>query len=94
MPVFDSLLGYNVYFHSNENNEPIHVHVGTTNCSIKIWMLADGGVRLETKGEYGRNIAKFKSKDIKRILLFVSLNREQIINKWMSYFGSGQLKNF
>lgn len=94
MPVFNNLLGYSVYFHSNENNEPIHVHVGSKNCSIKIWILANGGVRLETKGTHGSNIKRFKGNDIKTILYFVNLNREQIINKWMSYFGSGQLKNF
>ena len=38
--------GYSVYFWSNENNEPIHVHVAKgkpTPNATKIWLTKSGG---------------------------------------------------
>ena len=91
MPIYGNYLGYDVFFHSNENNEPIHIHIGRKNCNVKIWILADNRIRLEENGIYGNNILRFKSKEIKLFMAFVSANRNEIINKWINHFESGQL---
>lgn len=45
--------GYKVYFWSNENNEPIHVHVSKgkpTSNGTKIWLTRTGGCILASNG--------------------------------------------
>ncbi|WP_303840091.1 DUF4160 domain-containing protein [Selenomonas ruminantium] len=41
MPTWGEILGYRIYFWSNENNEPVHVHIcqGTpTANATKVWI--------------------------------------------------------
>lgn len=45
--------GYKVYFWSNENNEPIHVHIAKgkpTSNGTKIWLTRTGGCILASNG--------------------------------------------
>ena len=45
--------GYKVYFWSNENNEPIHVHVTNgkpTQNATKIWLTKSGGCIVASNG--------------------------------------------
>ena len=44
--VFLKVIGYKIYFWSNENNEPIHVHISKgklTQNSTKVWLAKAGG---------------------------------------------------
>ena len=46
MPNLFEISGYKIYFCSNENNEPIHVHVSKgrpVKNSTKIWLTKAGG---------------------------------------------------
>ncbi len=53
MPSLFSICGYKVYFWSNENNEPVHVHISKgrpTPHSTKIWITKNGGCILASNG--------------------------------------------
>lgn len=82
MPQVFVILGYIVYFWSNENDEPIHVHVckgSPQKDATKVWITEDGPV-LE------HNKSKIPKKDLKRILAWIAMNDELIIKKWQCHF--------
>ena len=82
MPQVFVILGYIVYFWSNENDEPIHVHVckgSPQKDATKVWITEDGSV-LE------HNKSKIPKKDLKRILAWIAMNDELIIKKWQFHF--------
>lgn len=82
MPQVFVILGYIVYFWSNENDEPIHVHVckgSPQKDATKVWITEDGPV-LE------HNKSKILKKDLKRILAWIAMNDELIIKKWQFHF--------
>ena len=82
MPQVFVILGYIVYFWSNENDEPIHVHVckgSPQKDATKVWITEDGPV-LE------HNKSKIPKKDLKRILAWIEMNDELIIKKWQFHF--------
>ena len=82
MPQVFVILGYIVYFWSNENDEPIHVHVckgSPQKDATKVWITEDGPF-LE------HNKSKIPKKDLKRILAWIAMNDELIIKKWQFHF--------
>ena len=82
MPQVFVILGYIVYFWSNENDEPIHVHVckgSPQKDATKVRITEDGPV-LE------HNKSKIPKKDLKRILAWIAMNDELIIKKWQFHF--------
>lgn len=82
MPQVFVILGYIVYFWSNENDEPIHVHVckgSPQKDATKVWITEDGPV-LE------HNKSKIPKKDLKRMLAWIAMNDELIIKKWQFNF--------
>lgn len=84
MPQVIKLLGYIIYFWSNENGEPVHVHVckGTPQPdATKIWLKKEGP-------EIEHNRSKIPPKDMKVILEWLALNRETIVTMWYDYFSA------
>ena len=82
MPQVFVILGYIVYFWSNENDEPIHVHVckgSPQKDATKVWITEDGPV-LE------HNKSKIPKKDLKRILAWIAMHDELIIKKWQFHY--------
>lgn len=82
MPHIVCILGYSVYFWSNENKEPIHVHVckGTPQeNATKIWVRKDGPV-------VEHNKSRIPQKDLKRILRWIAVNRADIVARWYDTF--------
>lgn len=75
---------FTVYFWSNENEEPIHVHVAEGKPSAhgtKFWLTSTGGVILASNGG---NLAP---KDILRVEKAILLNCDLIIDMWNERFG-------
>ena len=55
LPSLFTVSGYKVYFGSNENGEPIHVHVAKgkpTPNGTKIWLTRTGGCILASNGSH------------------------------------------
>lgn len=84
LPTLFEIYGYRIFFWSNENNEPVHVHVckgQPTANSTKIWLPPESNPVL------ANNNSQIPQKDLNRILKSIAQNREMIIARWYDYFG-------
>ncbi|MBR4151686.1 MAG: DUF4160 domain-containing protein [Selenomonadaceae bacterium] len=84
MPILYELYGYKIFFWSNENNEPVHVHIAKGKQSenaTKIWLPA------ESNPVVAHNKSRIPQKDLKRLLKTIALERNNIIARWYDYFG-------
>jgi len=82
-------LGYCIYFWSNENNEPIHVHISKghqTENSTKFWITRDDIESVHNKSQIPAN-------DLKKIQKYLWANRDTIIARWYRHFGLEEEKN-
>ncbi len=77
MPVVLVVNGFRFFFYSNENFEPLHIHVQKAEGNAKYWLEPE----LEEVYSYGFTIGQRRS--IQRI---VNENREFLIEKWYEYF--------
>lgn len=76
-------MGYTFYFFSNENNEPIHIHVSKgkpTENSTKFWIKRENVELEHNRGNIPKN-------DLKKIQKYICANRAMIIARWYEYFG-------
>ncbi len=75
-------MGYSFFFWSNENGEPPHIHVckgSPSKNSAKFW-IRDDEILLEN------NNANIPAKDLKKIQMYISLNKKDIIYEWFRHF--------
>lgn len=77
MPTILIIKGYRFYFYSNENNEPIHIHVQKANGNAKWWLEPE----MEEAYSYG-----FTPRQRRMIKEMVNDNAEQLILAWNEYF--------
>lgn len=77
MPTVLILNGFRFFFWSNENNEPIHIHVEKADGLGKIW--------LESQIEIAY-MNEFSKKEVNQIMEITEANRELFKNKWNEYF--------
>lgn len=78
MPTLLYLNGLRFFFYSNENNEPIHVHITKGDANGKIWL--EPSIRIEY-------LIGFTNAEEKVILEAVEAHSENFKNKWNEYFG-------
>ena len=77
MPTVFTVQGFRFFFYSNENNEPMHVHVEKGNATGKIWLETE----IKVVYMYG-----FSSGEERQIMQIVA-NKIQIVKqKWNEYF--------
>lgn len=84
-----SFYGYKIYFWSNENDEPIHVHISKgmpLANSTKVWLTKSGGCIL------ANNNSKISDKELRELLETVANNYFFIISKWNQHFPNRKLK--
>lgn len=82
MPSIFEIFGYKIYFWSNENDEPIHVHISKgkpTPNSTKIWLTKKGGCIL------ANNNSKIPSKDLTILFEAIASNYFFIIEVWKKF---------
>lgn len=91
MPNVLDVLGYKIYFWSNENFplEPIHVHISQQphQNATKVWILSDGSVEL------CNNKDKIPNKMLKKLLQTIEIYSDDIINKWEEHFNDITFKD-
>ncbi|MDE1987479.1 MAG: DUF4160 domain-containing protein [Alphaproteobacteria bacterium] len=80
MPTVLRWNGYRFYFFSNEGQEPPHIHVDRGENTVKFWL---------DPVEVARNIG-FAARDLNVIERKVQEERENFIEAWNVYFGSGR----
>jgi Domain of unknown function (DUF4160) len=76
MPTVFVINGFRFFFYSNENDEPVHIHVEKAEDAAKFWL---NPVKLEYN--YG-----FSSRELKQIENIVKQNSNTLIAKWNEYF--------
>lgn len=79
MPSIFELSGYKIYFWSNENNEPIYVHISKgkpTANSTKVWLTKSGNCIL------ANNNSRIPNKDLSDIMGTIVSNHFLIVAKW------------
>ena len=87
MPQIFKIGNYIIFFWSNETIplEPIHVHVSEGSPmpnATKIWITSSGKCYLDNNNSH---ISKVVLRNIMRI---IEARSNEIINKWVKYFGS------
>lgn len=89
LPKLFMVSGYTVYFWSNENDEPIHVHVAKgkpTPNATKIWLTRSGGCILAGNG------SKISDKELNELMDFISAQFFLICSKWKQAFVTDEIK--
>jgi len=89
LPNIFKMSGYTIFFWSNENGEPIHVHVckGTpTATATKIWLTSAGGCVV------ANNKSRIPQKELNQLLEAISAHYFMICRKWKEYFFVDEVK--
>lgn len=88
LPKLFMVCGYTVYFWSNENGEPIHVHISKgkpTPNATKIWLTKSGGCILASNG------SKISKKELNELMEFISAQFFFICAKWKEAFVTDEI---
>lgn len=89
MPSLFTVSGYKVYFWSNENNEPIHVHISKGKPSAngtKVWLTQNGGCILASNG------SNIPQKELNELMEFISAQFFLICSEWKNFFLIDEVK--
>ena len=76
-------IGYKIYFWSNENNEPIHVHISKgklTQNTTKVWLTKAGGCII------ANNNSKIPEHELNKLVNIIARHYFLIIAKWKEYY--------
>ena len=77
MPTVFYFNGVRFYFYSNENDEPMHIHVEKAGANGKIWLEPDVKIAF---------IHGFSGKETNQIVEIVENEIVTLRNKWNEYF--------
>ncbi|RIW16446.1 DUF4160 domain-containing protein [Algoriphagus lacus] len=80
MPTILYILGWRLFFYSNEGNEPIHVHAQKGDMECKFWI--DEEI-MDIREEIGYNLTPKARKEIRKIIF---QNFDLIVQSWKEYF--------
>lgn len=85
MPSLFLVGGYRVFFWSNENNEPVHVHVckGTPSAgATKIWLTRQGGCIV------AHNDSHIPAHALNELLDIIAAQHSFICRRWKEFFAT------
>ena len=85
-----NVTGYKIYFWSNENNEPIHIHISKgklTQNATKVWLTKAGGCII------ANNKSKIPEYELNKLLAIISRHYFLIISKWKEYYKIDNIEN-
>ena len=88
MPKLYRVGKYAIFFWSNENNEPVHVHIGIVEPepnATKIWLTKSGGCIV------AHNKSRIPDKDLNHLLQVIKDNYLSICAEWQEYFGTEEV---
>jgi len=84
VPKIMEILGYIIYFWSNEGHpaEPLHVHIAKTpnKNGTKIWIKSNGDTLIE------HNKSKIPSNELKKLTKTISDYHKEIEKNWKDFF--------
>jgi len=76
MPTILRIGSFHFFFYSNENGEPVHIHIQRDRMLAKFWLKP---VALASS-------TRFSPKDLKKLEILVTENRELLLEAWNEYF--------
>ncbi len=80
MPTVLYILGWRLFFYSNESSEPMHIHAQKGDMECKFWILEE---EVDIKEEFGYNLNPSGRKEIRKIIF---QNFDLIVESWKTYF--------
>lgn len=83
MPSLFTVAGYRFYFWSNEEGEPVHVHLSKGSPSpnaTKLWLTKAGGCVV------AHNHGKIPEKDLRQLVRIAAAQHGYICDSWKEYF--------
>ena len=80
MPTVLLIQGWRLFFYSNENNEPVHIHAEKGDMECKFWLDYDN---FEIREEFTYNMSPTAKKEIRKIIY---QHFDYIIDEWNKYF--------
>lgn len=89
LPSLFQVGSYKIFFWSNENDEPIHVHVGKgkpTANSTKIWITKTGGCIV------ANNSSRIPTNELNELLEIISAQYFLICDAWKEHFKINEIK--
>ena len=89
MPKLFNIGQYVIFFWSNENDEPIHIHIAAGNPSAnatKIWLTRNGGCIV------GNNMSQIPQRDLNHLLKIIQTEYNIICGKWKEFFDIDDIK--
>ena len=91
MPKLFKIGQYVIFFWSNENDEPIHVHIAIGNPSAnatKIWLTRNGGCIS------ANNMSRIPQRDLTHLLKIIQTEYVAICNKWQTFFNVDDIRYY
>jgi hypothetical protein len=82
MPTVLYIFGWRLFFYSNENKEPIHIHAEKGDMECKFWLLVD---EIEIREDFAYNMSPASKREIKKIIY---QHFDLILDAWNNYFNS------
>ena len=76
MPTVLRIGPFRFFFYSNENGEPAHIHIQRDSMLAKFWLKP---VALASS-------TRFPPKDLRKLEMLVTENRELLLEVWNEYF--------
>ncbi|HOY49679.1 MAG TPA: DUF4160 domain-containing protein [Flavobacteriales bacterium] len=80
MPTILYILGWRLFFYSNEGNEPIHVHAEKAEMECKYWLLVD---KFEIEEANSFNLKPSSRREIRKIIFE---HFDLIVDSWNKHF--------
>lgn len=80
MPTVLYIFGWRLFFYSNENLEPIHIHAEKGDMECKFWLLTD---EVEIKDAFAYNLTPAGKREIKKIIY---QHFDLIVDAWNNHF--------
>jgi hypothetical protein len=80
MPTVLLILGWRLYFFSNEGKEPIHIHAEKGDKECKYWLKVD---EFEIAEAYSYNLSPADKKEIRKIIYE---HFDLIVTEWNEHF--------
>ena len=79
MPTILEILGWRLFFYSNENNEPIHIHARKAEMECKYWIDVEG---FDIHEAYSSGL---KTKDKRQVRRIIFDHFDYIVDQWNAF---------
>jgi len=80
MPTVLYIMGWRLFFYSNEGTEPIHIHAEKGDMECKFWINIE---EIDIKEEFAFNLTPSARREIRKIIF---QNFDLIVESWKNYF--------